>query len=325
MSDNLWQRLVRGTRRFWQRADWEQFAGRDWAERIMDLAVTDQFHAKQGRSTGRWVMQARDRRLAVYLKRHYRLPRWLGLLAAIWPEGSWSPAVQEWQHLAWARNQGFPVPPGVAAGQYIGPWGRLQSFLAVEELYGMLPLHEAIPLARTRLDDRQFDIWKRTLIVELARLTRALHDRRRFHKDLYLCHFFIADADTAGVPGWKDRVHLIDLHRLSRHRLGWRIWQVKDLAQLLYSSALDEIDDRDRLAYWRAYQQGDVRRENWVRRLVLGKWRLYRRHNEKKKRRQALPGGTEAIVLSENGTDSRRSMAHLGCNETAATDGEGRT
>ena len=34
----------------------------DWADRIMDVAVTDRFHAKQGRSTGRWVLDATARR-----------------------------------------------------------------------------------------------------------------------------------------------------------------------------------------------------------------------------------------------------------------------
>ena len=79
--------------------------------------------------------------------------------ATLWPDTGWSPALQEWQHLEWARQQGMPVPEAVAAGEYIGPWGRLQSFLAVEELIGMLPLHEAVPLAAERLDPASFRRW----------------------------------------------------------------------------------------------------------------------------------------------------------------------
>src|SRR5207302_6975329 len=93
-----------------------------------------------------------------------------GLLPALWPESGWSPALQEWQHLEWAKAQGVPVPAAVAAGEYIGPWGRFQSFLAVEELTDMLPLHEAIPAAARRLAPTLFQIWKRTLITEMARL-----------------------------------------------------------------------------------------------------------------------------------------------------------
>ena len=64
---------------------------------------------------------------------------------AFWPGRAWSPALQERAWLGWAAKQGIPVPAVVAAGDWLGPWGRLQSFLAVEELTGMLALHQAIP------------------------------------------------------------------------------------------------------------------------------------------------------------------------------------
>jgi heptose I phosphotransferase len=289
-GDSLWQRLLHGGRRLRQRPDWPLFAGADWPDRIMGVAVTDRFSAKQGRSTGRWALQrpGEPRRLTVYLKRHYQLPRWQGLLATLWPRGGWSPALQEWKHLEWARQQGVPVPEVVAAAEYIGPWGRLRSFLAVEELADMLPLHEAIPLASTRLDAQTFRRWKRTLVAEMARLTRMLHDRRCFHKDLYLCHFYVARDDTACLPAWRGRVYLIDLHRLSRHAWTWRLWQTKDLAQLLYSSAVAGVDARDQLYFWSHYRGAGPRRgaDRWLRRWVLFKWRRYRRHNLRRKARQ---------------------------------------
>jgi len=278
MSEGLWQRLTQGVRRLRQRADWDRFAGDGWADRIMNVDVTDRFHAKQGRSTGRWIIEQEGRRLSVYLKRHYRLPWWRGLLAMLWPERGWSPALEEWDHLTWARGAGMPVPDAVAAAEYIGPWGRLQSFLAVEELTGMLPLHEAIPAAQAALDAATFRLWKRSLTVELARLTRELHERRRFHKDLYLCHFYIDAADCRQVPTWQGRVHVIDLHRLGHHPWTWRFWQVKDLAQLLYSSEVAGVDARDRLWFWRCYQG-----EAWMRRAVVFKWQRYRRHNLKRR------------------------------------------
>lgn len=284
MKETLWHRLVRGVRRLRQGPGWEQFAGTDWPDRIMHVAVTDQFHAKQGRSTGRLVMQGEDQRLVVYLKRHYRLPWWHGLLAMLRPEGSWSPALQEWNHLHWARSQGLPVPEAMAAAEYIGPWGRLQSFLAVKELTDMLPLHQAIPVAAQRLDPATLRRWKRGLVQEMARLTRELHQRRWFHKDLYLCHFYILEQDTYHVPVWRGRVHLIDLHRLGYHPWSWRRWQSKDLAQLLYSSDVAGVDARDRLRFWHVYFQGK-RRGLWawcLRCWVRLKWWSYRRHNRRK-------------------------------------------
>jgi heptose I phosphotransferase len=286
MGETLWQRWSRGGRRLWQQPPWEELAGPDWPDRVMSLPVTDRFHAKQGRSIGRWVLGGAGQRLVVYLKRHYRLPWRHGLLALLRPSGAWSPALQEWQHLAWARAQGLPVPRAVACGQYIGPGVRLQSFLAVEELTGMLPLHEAIPQAARLLEPVAFRRWKRGLAAEMARLARALHHRRRFHKDLYLCHFYIAEADTATAPAvWRGRVRLIDLHRLGHHPLTWPWWLAKDLAQLLYSSAVPGVDDRDRLWFWKRYREripeGRAARllRRWVR---LKGWR-YARHSARKR------------------------------------------
>ena len=104
-----WQRLVHGVRRLYARGDWSAYVGDDWPERIMHADVTDDFNAKQGRSTGRWILEAAGKQLAVYLKRHYELPLWHGLCAALWPTGDWSPGMLERTNLEWARAQGLPV------------------------------------------------------------------------------------------------------------------------------------------------------------------------------------------------------------------------
>lgn len=271
-------------RRLYARADWSAFVGADWPEQIMHARVTDDFHAKQGRSTGRWLLEADGQQLAVYLKRHYQLPWWRALMATLWPRGDWSPGMQEYRNLEWAHQQGLPVPKIVAAGEFLEGWGTLQSFLAIEELTDMLPLHEAIPLAARQLAPAAFRTWKAGLVRELARLTRILHDRSFFHKDLYLCHFFVPRADTTCVPAaWRDRVFMIDFHRLAHHPLTWALWISKDLGQLLYSSEVDGIDARDRLRFWRTYL-GPRRHTlwgRWLRRMVLMRGYRYRKHNAK--------------------------------------------
>ncbi|MBA4062189.1 MAG: lipopolysaccharide kinase [Isosphaera sp.] len=271
---SLWRRLRAGVRLLRRAADWDRAAGPGWEDRVMAEPVTDRLHEKQGRSIGRRVFAGG---LSVYLKRHYRLPRWRGLLAALFPDRAWSPGLQEWQHLTWAAAEGFPVPRPVAAGQFVGPWFRLQGFLAVEELYGMLPLHEAVPLAAARLAPAAFDMWKRGLTAELARLARELHRRRVFHKDLYFCHFYVPESFTRSPPaGWANRVVMIDLHRLARHPVTGPWWRAKDLAQLLYSSDVPGVTDRDRVRFWKLYRASGSGR--WLLPLVRWKWRLYRRH-----------------------------------------------
>src|SRR4051812_26442259 len=130
-SGSWWQRLFHGVRRLYARNDWSEFAGENWPDELMQAKVTDDFHQKQGRTTARWTLDAGNKQLVVYLKRHYELPRLMGLLATVCPGGDWSPGMQERRNLEWARSQGLPVPNVVAAGEFLGPWGKLQSFLAI--------------------------------------------------------------------------------------------------------------------------------------------------------------------------------------------------
>jgi hypothetical protein len=283
---SFWRRLRRGTRLLRRAADWDRFAGPGWEERIMSEPVTDRLHEKQGRSIGRRIFSEGHAKLCVYLKRHYRLPWWRGFLATLFPNTAWSPGLQEWQHLVWAEAEGFAVPRPVAAGQLAGPWFRLQGFLAVEELHGMLPLHQAVPLAARQLSPAGFARWKRGLTAELARLARELHRRKVFHKDLYFCHFYIPELFTRIPPEtWTNRVVMIDLHRLGRHRLTAPWWQGKDLAQLLYSSDVPGVTARDRVRFWKLYRAGWQGPRRWLLPLVRWKWRLYERHARRRKSR----------------------------------------
>jgi hypothetical protein len=280
---SLWTRWTRGFRRVRQTPDWAAFAGHDWPDRIMSVEVTDRLFRKQGRSIARWTLDAPDgRRLVVFLKRHFVLSRWHGILATLLPRRAWSPGLQEWEHLKWAEEHGLPVPQAMAAGELVGPRGRLRSFIAVAELTDMLPLHEAVPLAERSLDPASFREWKRALSDELVRLSVAFHGRRVFHKDWYFCHFYIDRGDAGRVPeAWTGRVRVIDLHRMARHPLTapWR--KAKDLAQLLYSSDVPGVTDEDRRGFWARYRPHT--RLPWlVAVLARMKWRLYRRHNAPK-------------------------------------------
>ena len=270
--------------------DWEQFVGPDWLDRIMSESVTDRFHAKQGRSIGRWTLEHEGRTLVVYLKRHFVLPRLHGYLARCFPGRSWSPGLQEWEHLQWAKTCGIPVPRAVAVGEWRGRGGQVQSFLAVEELANMLPLHEAIPLAYARLKPNAFAAWKRGLVAEVARLSRELHRRRAAHQDLYLCHFYISDDDITHTPDdWTGRVVMIDFHRLAHRQLGWQWWQIKDLAQLKFSTVgVAGITPRDVVRFWKRYRAGDwgsvTPPTQRLARVTLWKAARYERHNAKQNR-----------------------------------------
>lgn len=280
--ETLWNRLRVGVWRSTRHPAWPDLAPDD----VMAAVVRDRFHAKQGRSSARWTVNGPAKKWVVYLKRHCRSTWWHGWLAALIPWRRWSAAWREVNHLHWAAANGVLVPCVAAVGERVGPWGRLQSYVAIEELTGMLPLHEAVPAAAGCLPPSAFVTWKRGLCGELARLVRRLHGLRHFHKDLYLCHFYVpATCIQTASPRWHGAVHMIDFHRLGHHPWSWPWWQVKDVAQLLYSSEVTGVTARDRLRFWRLYA-GPEGRRGWGRLLRWGaviRWRNYRQHNAGRK------------------------------------------
>jgi heptose I phosphotransferase len=280
----IWKRWTQGTRRTVADADWVRFAGADWPSTILGEDVTDRLFKKQGRSIARWTLTAGAEKRVVYLKRHFRLGWFDGVRALLRPSGAWSPGMGECRNLEIARRLGVPVPATAAAAEWIGPGLKLQSVLAVDELTGMLPLHEALPLAAERMSTRDFAAWKRGLTVEMVNLTHLLHERGWFHKDLYFCHFYIAEVDTWRPPvDWIERVHMIDFHRLGRHSMLAPWYRAKDLGQLLYSSDVAGVSDRDRLRFWRLY--AGPRPSMWmraIRAIVEMRARTNRRHNERR-------------------------------------------
>lgn len=267
-----------GLERHWTAKKWRTSGAPVAVNEVLALPAHDRYHAKQGRSTGRWTFGTSERPLRVFIKRHHRLPWLTWLAAALWPEAAWSPAWREYRNLEWAKGRGIAVPEPLAVGECLGPGLSLRSYLAIEELIGMTPLHEAVGLAQATLPETAFTRWKRSCLRAVARSVSLLHAQHRFHKDLYLCHFFVPTPAAVSGAVSPDTVYLIDLHRMARHRLlGW-YFRVKDLAQLLYSSwQVPGITDRDRLRFLRAYGGGRVNR--WLLAAVNLKAKRYARHN----------------------------------------------
>jgi heptose I phosphotransferase len=272
------QRLTEGTRWAWLSEGYRAALPEDIETTVMHLDSCDRYHAKQGRSTARVRFDSPWGELSVYLKRHEQLPWSARLRALVDPGGKHSPAAAEWAHLEKARTLGVAVPDAVAVGESIGPWGRLSSFLMVAELTGAVELNEILPTLTTTLPAPEFAACKRSIVAEMAGMVARLHRAHVFHKDLYLCHFFL-DTTPRARPG--SRLTLIDLHRLGEHRWTAPRWRWKDLGQLLYSTyEIRGIDDRDRLRFWRLYRRAvGLRWPRWQGRIIRAKAGRYRAHN----------------------------------------------
>jgi heptose I phosphotransferase len=278
---SLWQRWFQGVSWTWINERYRARLPDDLGANVMTLESQDRFHAKQGRSTARVILIRTDRPLAVYLKRHFRLPWPARLAALVDPGGKHSPAAAEWVHLERARALGIDVPEVVAAGELIGPGAHLQSFVMIAELSGSEAVNELLPRLAAELDARAFATLKRRVIDEVARITATLHAARAFHKDLYLCHFFL---DHDGLKNERAlRLSLIDLHRLQEHSLWPDWWRWKDLGQLLFSTyGVDGITDRDRWRFWRIYRRRiGIHRPRWHARMIRLRAARYLAHNRK--------------------------------------------
>ena len=281
---SLKTRWVHGVNWTWINENYRAQLPSDLAATVMGLESRDRFHAKQGRSTARVVLHEAGPPLPVYLKRHFRLP-WVARVAALLnPAGRHSPAALEWVHLERVRNLGITVPEVVATGERIGPRTSLQSFLMIAELTGSTALNELLPQLAARQDRAVFARLKRRVVKEMARITATLHRACVFHKDLYLCHFFL-DPDENDSDSLDPNLTLIDLHRLEQHRIFADWWRWKDLAQLLYSTdGVVGVTARDRTRFWKWYCQfAGIKRPALVARIVRLRTARYRNHNRKRR------------------------------------------
>ena len=285
---SIMKRWLHGVDWTWVNEKYRGFLPENPAAAVMSLESNDRFHAKQGRSTARVVLHQADSPLAVYLKRHFHLP-WPARVAALFdPAGRHSPAAAEWLHLERVRSLGINVPEVVATGERIGPRAGLQSFLMIAELTGSTAVNELLPHLASGLDRARFAALKRRVVTEMARITATLHCAHVFHKDLYLCHFFL-DPETAAVeaneaatpPG----LSLIDLHRLEEHRYWGDWWRWKDLGQLLFSTeGVAGISVRDYLRFWKLYcRHARIKRPALHARMVRLRAARYSGHNRKRR------------------------------------------
>jgi heptose I phosphotransferase len=117
---------------------------------------------------------------------------------------------------------------------------------------------------------------KHRIIEAVANIIAKMHSAGLVHQDLYLCHFLCGSED--GLP-----LTLIDLQRVKKFRKLPVRWQVKDLAQLHFSSAR-YLTKQDIQRFWKVYDSvyhNAKKNPSW--RSILRKSNRIRRHTLKHK------------------------------------------
>ncbi|WP_137719384.1 lipopolysaccharide core heptose(I) kinase RfaP [Methylobacillus flagellatus] len=157
-------------------------------------------------------------------------------------------AMPEWRAIHRFNQIGIPTTPPVAfASRGCNPAQR-QSFVMTEDLGDIVSLETLCADWKTQPPEPAF---KRSLILEVARLTQLLHANGMNHRDLYICHFCL---DLPRLAQGDLHLYLIDLHRVGMRRRISYTDRLKDIAAL-YFSALDiGLTQRDFLRFVRAYR-----------------------------------------------------------------------
>ena len=171
-----------------------------------------------------------------YIKRHAR-SSWKEyikpLLRLTWPILG---ARNEWNAILNFHEVNLPTMTPVAMGE-----SGEYSFLITEALEGCTKLSELQgDEPSTKARDSKSRI---RLIHQIAQITRTMHQAGMHHQDYYLGHLMQSNNDP-------DRIYVIDLGRVQKHKNLNRRWIVKDLAQLNFSA---KASPSERLMFLRDY------------------------------------------------------------------------
>ncbi len=179
----------------------------------------------------------------VYLKRYHQPPAREQLRRMMSGDFRRGSARREARFARKLWELGVPTLTTIAFGQQMsGPIER-RGFLITDEVPGasLEKLADAA-MADPTVGPSPRD--KHEIIRQLALLTRRMHERRLFHRDLYLCHVFLSRTASGEIV-----LRLIDLARMISPRLTYVRWMVKDLAALDYSSPRGLVTRADRARF----------------------------------------------------------------------------
>ncbi|OCG25481.1 lipopolysaccharide core heptose(I) kinase RfaP [Gilliamella sp. wkB108] len=157
-------------------------------------------------------------------------------------------AKQEWNAIHRLEQAGVNTMDGRAFGRKgLNPLTR-HSFIITKDLNPTISLED---FTKPWLTNPPSYHLKRSLIINLAKMTANMHAAGVNHRDCYLCHFLL------DIPLFENKqqikLSIIDLHRAqTRNKVPTR-WRDKDLIGLYFSSTKIGLTNRDIWLFLKTY------------------------------------------------------------------------
>lgn len=156
-------------------------------------------------------------------------------------------ALNEWRALLAFHAHNIPTMIPICAGRKKFLWRiERKSCLLTSDLGEASRLNDYLKACSVKPCRGKTFEEKRRILKNLADITRKMHSAGLNHRDFYLDHILVDS---------RERIYIIDLHRVDvRNNVGKR-WKVKDLAALLFSSLEVPLTHGQRLAFYKRYMQ----------------------------------------------------------------------
>ncbi|MEA2059629.1 MAG: lipopolysaccharide core heptose(I) kinase RfaP [Thermodesulfobacteriota bacterium] len=166
-------------------------------------------------------------------------------------------AENEWKALEKLDRIGIDTMQAVGYGRLGWNPASYQSFVITHELKDTITLEN---FCRDWADNPPSPELKRSLIREIAKIARKIHENGINHRDFYLCHFLLDISKGLDAVDPKNiRLFLVDLHRAQiRSKTPFR-WRAKDVFGLLFSSMDLGLTQRDMMRFARVYFNTDTK------------------------------------------------------------------
>lgn len=178
-----------------------------------------------------------------------------------------SPARREWMALVMLGHAGVPSIRPLALleeceGKHVTRAGLIT-----------LGLDAPLTLEQVVRDPSLTPARRHALTLELARITRRMHDTGINHRDYYLVHVRVGAGDS---------LYITDLNRADLRKVVPERWIVKDLAALHFSAPARHVSRADRARFLRAYTGKPLRETRPLIKAIVRKAERMKRHTRKK-------------------------------------------